>query len=223
MNIKNTRNKKNKNYNNKSIKKKYSLDNFILHIPNILKKNMNSYPKLYNVDINNFMPWSDISSHLIVTKNLKSQIYINNAMNLLYNFNQEEACNNFIFASILDPHCAFAFWGISYSLQLNINHIIIPSKILQFAVNAYKIAHKLKDDPLPHQTEQYKKLCESIDKNGMTHPIIVAGDMRVLRGNQRVWYCIDNNIEAIGAYKIHEQDVDKYIQKTYIHKDDYPL
>ena len=48
-------------------------------------------------------------------------------------------------------------------------------------------AHKLKDDPLPHQTEQYKKLCESIDKNGMTHPIIVAGDMRVLRGNQRVW------------------------------------
>ena len=84
-------------------------------------------------------------------------------------------------------------------------------------------AHKLKDDPLPHQTEQYKKLCESIDKNGMTHPIIVAGDMRVLRGNQRVWYCIDNNIQAIGAYKIHEQDVDKYIQKTYIHKDDYPL
>ena len=84
-------------------------------------------------------------------------------------------------------------------------------------------AHKLKDDPLPHQTDQYKKLCESIDKNGMTHPIIVAGDMRVLRGNQRVWYCIDNNIQAIGAYKIHEQDVDKYIQKTYIHKDDYPL
>jgi hypothetical protein len=84
-------------------------------------------------------------------------------------------------------------------------------------------AHKLKDDPLPHQIEQYKKLCESIDKNGMTHPIIISSDMRVLRGNQRVWYCIDNNIQAIGAYKIHEQDVDKYIQKTYIHKDDYPL
>ena len=84
-------------------------------------------------------------------------------------------------------------------------------------------SHKLKEDPLPHQVEQYKKLCDSIDKNGMTHPIIVAGDMRVLRGNQRVWYCIDNNIQAIGAYKIHEQDVDKYIQKTYIHKDDYPL
>ena len=84
-------------------------------------------------------------------------------------------------------------------------------------------SHKLKEDPLPHQVEQYKKLCESIDKNGMTHPILVAGDMRVLRGNQRVWYCIDKGIEMIGAYKIHENDVDKYIQKTYIHKDDYPV
>ena len=84
-------------------------------------------------------------------------------------------------------------------------------------------SHKLKEDPLPHQVEQYKKLCDSIDKNGMTHPIIVASDMRVLRGNQRVWYCIDKGIQMIGAYKIHEQDVDKYIQKTYIHKDDYPL
>ena len=84
-------------------------------------------------------------------------------------------------------------------------------------------SHKLKEDPLPHQVEQYKKLCESIDKNGMTHPILVAGDMRVLRGNQRVWYCIDKGIEMIGAYKIHENDVDKYIQKTYIHKNDYPL
>ena len=83
---------------------------------------------------------------------------------------------------------------------------------------------KLKDDEVSFdQIEQYKKLCESIDKNGMTHPIIVAHDMRVLRGNQRVWYCIDNNIQAIGAYKIHEQDIDKYIQKTYINKNDYPL
>ena len=84
-------------------------------------------------------------------------------------------------------------------------------------------SHKLKEDPLPHQVEQYEKLCESIDKHGMTHPILIAGDMRVLRGNQRVWYCIDKGIEMIGAYKIHEQDVDKYIQKTYIHKNDYPL
>ena len=83
--------------------------------------------------------------------------------------------------------------------------------------------HKLKEDPLPEQTEQYKKLCKSIDKNGMTHPIIVDENLRVLRGNQRVWYCIDNGIQMIGAYVINEGEMDRYIQETYIHKSKYPL
>jgi len=83
--------------------------------------------------------------------------------------------------------------------------------------------HKLKEDPLPEQTEQYKKLCKSIDKNGMTHPIIVDEKLRVLRGNQRVWYCIDNGIQMIGAYVINEGEMDRYIQETYIHKSKYPL
>ena len=85
-------------------------------------------------------------------------------------------------------------------------------------------AHKLKEDPHPWQVEQYKKLCESIDKHGMKYPIIVcASDYRVLRGNQRVWYCIDNNIDMIGAYAIKDDDLDMFIQKTYINKKDYPL
>ena len=83
--------------------------------------------------------------------------------------------------------------------------------------------HKLKENPLPEQIEQYKKLCESIDKNGMTHPIIIASGLRVLRGNQRVWYCIDNNIQMIGAYMALDSEVDLYVQKTYIHKSKYPI
>jgi len=86
-----------------------------------------------------------------------------------------------------------------------------------------KTVHKLKENPTQQQTEQYKKLCESIDKHGMTHPIIVDGANRVMRGNQRVWYCIDNNIQMIGAYYINIQDLDLYIQKTHINKKDYPL
>ena len=84
-------------------------------------------------------------------------------------------------------------------------------------------SHKLKEDPLPEQTQQYEKLCESIKKHGVEHPIIVGDDMRVLRGNQRVWYCIDNNIQMIGAYVINEGEMDRYIQETYIHKSKYPL
>ena len=58
----------------------------------------------------------------------------------------------------------------------------------------------------------------------MKYPIIVcASDYRVLRGNQRVWYCIDKGIQMIGAYAIKDDDLDMYIQKTYINKKDYPL
>ena len=86
-----------------------------------------------------------------------------------------------------------------------------------------KTVHKLKENPTPEQTQQYEKLCDSIDKHGMEHPIIVDGGNRVMRGNQRVWYCIDHNIQMIGAYYINIQDLDLYIQKTYINKKDYPL
>ena len=110
-------------------------------------------------------------------------------------------------------------------------HIIDPKLKKSFKyvdVNKLKkewaaVGHRLKEHPLHPQKEQYKKLCESIDKNGMTYPIIVAGDMRVLRGNQRAWYCIDNKIDMIGAYVIDEGEVDRYIQLTYIHKSEYPL
>ena len=66
-------------------------------------------------------------------------------------------------------------------------------------------------------------IIKDLDTHGMEHPIIVDGASRVMRGNQRVWYCIDNNIQKIGAYVIDHQDLDLYIQKTYIHKSKYPI
>ena len=84
-------------------------------------------------------------------------------------------------------------------------------------------SHKLKEDPLPEQTEKYKRLCESIKKNGMEYPILIDSENRVLRGNQRAWYCTDNEIKYISCYRIKDSDIDKFIQKTYIDGDDYPL
>ena len=83
--------------------------------------------------------------------------------------------------------------------------------------------HKLKVDPLPEQTKKYEKLCESIKRNGMEYPIIIDGMNRVLRGNQRAWYCVDNNIKYISCYRINDRDLDKFIQKTYIDGDNYPV
>jgi len=109
--------------------------------------------------------------------------------------------------------------NINSELRKNFHYIDVNKLKKEWAATS----HKLKEDPLPEQVEQYNKLCESIKKNGMTHPIIVAGDMRVLRGNQRVWYCIDNGLQMIGAYVINEGEMDRYIQETYIHKSKYPL
>ena len=67
-------------------------------------------------------------------------------MKQLFNFNQEEACNNFITAALYDKKCAFAYWGICYSLQLNINHVIISPIILKFALSAYKKADYYKSN-----------------------------------------------------------------------------
>tara|TARA_B100000085_G_scaffold193753_1_gene177644 strand:+ start:1202 stop:2299 length:1098 start_codon:yes stop_codon:yes gene_type:complete len=84
-------------------------------------------------------------------------------------------------------------------------------------------SHKLKEDPTRQQEEKYQRLCDSIKKNGMTYPILIDSENRVLRGNQRAWYCLDNNIKYISCYRIKDSDIDKFIQKTYIDGDDYPL
>ena len=83
-------------------------------------------------------------------------------------------------------------------------------------------SHKLKDDPLPEQTKQFRELCKSISKHGMKYPILIDGENKVLRGNQRVWYALDNNIKYISAYRIKDSEIDKYIQKTYINRPEYP-
>ena len=76
--------------------------------------------------------------------------------------------------------------------------------------------HKLKDNPTPRQEEKLKQLYMSIARKGMERPILVAKDMRILRGNQRYWYAKDHGYQCISAYVIEDADIDKWIQRTYI-------
>jgi tetratricopeptide (TPR) repeat protein len=115
---------------NKTVKKKIKLNNFPIHIPQD-ELQITLFPKIYNISKDTFFP---------VSKNKEAQKYINNAMTLLYAFNQEEACNNFIMAFLYDNTCAFALWGASYSIQLNVNHIIITENVLKFAIGCLQKA-----------------------------------------------------------------------------------
>ena len=95
-----------------------------------------------------------------VTGNEQAAIYLRNAMIELYNFDQTQACNNFLIAAYHDPSCAFAFWGAAYSVQLNINHIEIPATLLKFAGGCLKRAlHHSKSE---HTTELVRDLVDAL-------------------------------------------------------------
>ena len=81
--------------------------------------------------------------------------------------------------------------------------------------------HKLKENPTQEQERKLKHLYSSIEKNGMNYPILVAEDMRVLRGNQRYWYAKDHGYSCISAYVIKDADIDKWIQRTYIDEENW--
>ena len=81
--------------------------------------------------------------------------------------------------------------------------------------------HKLKDNPTPQQEEKLRNLYLSIARKGMNSPILVAEDMRILRGNQRYWYAKDHGYQCISAYVIKDADIDKWIQRTYIDEVDW--
>ena len=81
--------------------------------------------------------------------------------------------------------------------------------------------HKLKENPTQEQERKLKHLYSSIEKNAMNYPILVAEDMRVLRGNQRYWYAKDHGYSCISAYVIKDADIDKWIQRTYIDEENW--
>lgn len=126
---------------NKTKKNKFDFKNLKLYIPKEIGRLLNLHPPRIN---NNKILRA--LNMLTVSKNSTAQSYINNAMLELYNFNQIEACNNFLMAAIYDTNCAFAYWGASYSVQLNINHIIISKNILKFSVESLKRAITLKSN-----------------------------------------------------------------------------
>ena len=78
--------------------------------------------------------------------------YINNAMTLLYAFNQNESCNNFVYAIQFEPDNPFSYWGAAYSIQMNVNHMIIPAEIMKFSIQCFQKAlellHKQECSPL---------------------------------------------------------------------------
>lgn len=64
----------------------------------------------------------------ITTTSPEAQEWFNQGMQLLYGFNHDEAIRSFEAATVEDPNCAMAWWGIAYASGLHINNPMMSEK-----------------------------------------------------------------------------------------------
>ena len=69
-------------------------------------------PRLQNLGVHTFK---------VTTSSERTQLFINQGLNLAYGFNHAEAFRAFAEAARLDPACAMAYWGQALVLGPNIN------------------------------------------------------------------------------------------------------
>jgi tetratricopeptide (TPR) repeat protein len=62
----------------------------------------------------------------VTTNSDRAQLFISQAMMLVYGFNHAEATRSFREAARLDPNCAMAYWGMALVLGPNINMAMAP-------------------------------------------------------------------------------------------------
>ena len=62
----------------------------------------------------------------VTTTSARAQLFINQAIMLVYGFNHAEATRSFREAARLDPDCAMAYWGMALVLGPNINMAMAP-------------------------------------------------------------------------------------------------
>ena len=82
----------------------------------------------------------DLGDHKfpVTTNSARAQLFINQAMMLVYGFNHAEAIRSFREAVRLDPNCAMAYWGMALALGPNINMEMAPEAEPQ----AYELIQK---------------------------------------------------------------------------------
>ncbi len=82
----------------------------------------------------------DLGDHKfpVTTNSARAQLFINQALMLVYGFNHAEAIRSFREAVRLDPTCAMAYWGMALALGPNINMEMAPEAEPQ----AYELIQK---------------------------------------------------------------------------------
>src|SRR5262245_55772667 len=64
----------------------------------------------------------------VTTRSTEAQAFVDQGMQWLYGFNDDEAIRCFHRAAELDPDCAFAWWGIAYANGINVNDPVLSQR-----------------------------------------------------------------------------------------------
>jgi tetratricopeptide (TPR) repeat protein len=96
----------------------------------------------------------------VSTTNPAAQKWFNQAMQLLYGFNHDEAIRSFQAAGEADPNLAMAWWGVAYASGLHINNPAMSEKQSKQAWEATQEALKRID----HASDVEKALINAVSK-----------------------------------------------------------
>lgn len=99
-------------------------------------------------------------SRPVTTTSDLAQRYVDQGMQWLYGFNDDEAVRCFREAARLDPHCAFAWWGIAYANGINVNDPVMSEKESRDAWDAIREAEARSDDA----SEVERRLIDALSK-----------------------------------------------------------
>ena len=95
--------------------------------------------------------------HPISTGNVRTQMYFDQGVKLLFGFNHAEAIRSFREAARLDPHCAMCWWGVAFALGPNIN-LPMPDDAVEPAWDALSRARALESFASPEEKEWIEAL-----------------------------------------------------------------
>lgn len=79
----------------------------------------------------------------------EARTYLEQGMQWLYGFNDDEAIRCFHRAAELDPHCAFAWWGIAWANGINVNDPVLSPREAGDAWHAVQEARARRDHASP--------------------------------------------------------------------------
>jgi tetratricopeptide (TPR) repeat protein len=94
-------------------------------------------------------PGFDAYHRPVTTGSSEAQAFLDQGMQWLYGFNDDEAIRCFHRAAELDPKCAFAWWGIAYANGINVNDPVLSARESRDAWHAVQQAQARKDGASP--------------------------------------------------------------------------